>query len=188
MNLLDYTIIAAVPILITVGFFSGARRAAAAFVSIYFATVVAAASYQGLSDFFQRGDRDLRVATADLLAFMLLLIVMTGVFYVVVLQSVKQVVNRRGRVSILDNIGGAALATVLGSLALVMTLSVTVVLLGVLNHSSVTGDSDSLGAVGDQIRESKLVPVVVRLQPAVTVGLRPWFPNGLPAILERPHS
>jgi hypothetical protein len=69
-----------------------------------------------------------------------------------------------------------------------MTLSVAVILLGAFNQASIVGGVNNLGGLGDQIRESELVPIFIKLQPTINLALRPWFPNGLPPILDPPAA
>jgi hypothetical protein len=188
VNLLDIVIIITVALLLATGFFTGVRRIGALLIATYFATIVAAASYTGLADVLLRYVGNISEATAHLAGFLLLLIVMGAIFYFVVSLSIKRVENRRGRLSILDNIGGAALAVVVGVLTIAMTLSVVVILAGAFNQTSIVGGVNNLGVLGDQIRESELVPIFIKLQPAINLALRPWFPNGLPAILDPPAA
>jgi hypothetical protein len=172
--------------LIMAGFFGGVGRVAAGFLAVYFSTLVAAAFYQGVGDAIIGRVSDMREATGYLMAFMLLFMIMTGAFFWGIGQTIKAVELRRGRFAIMDNIGGASLALVVGALALAMTISVAVIILGAFNQSAVVDGSENLGALGRQIRGSELVPVFLKLQEPLQVAYEPWFPNGLPPILETP--
>ena len=67
-----------------------------------------------------------------------------------------------------------------------MTIYVTVIILGAFNQSAVVGGDENLGALGRQIRASELVPIFLELQDPLLVAYKPWFPDGLPPILQTP--
>lgn len=186
MNVLDFGIILVFAILIMVGFFGGVGRVTAGFFAVYFSSIVAAAFYDGLGDIFVDQVSNMREATGDLLAFMLLLVVMSGAFFWGIGVTIKAVELRRGRFAIMDNVGGATMAMVVGALAVAMTLSVSVIILGAFNQSAVVNGDENLGRLGRQIRGSELVPMFLKLQEPILVVYRPWFPDGLPPILETP--
>jgi uncharacterized membrane protein required for colicin V production len=188
MNILDIVIILAVGALVVTGYFGGFGRVTAGCFAVYFSTIVAAAFYEPVGRSIGDGIGELSTATASLVAFLLLFIVMTAGFFWVIWQTFRSLANERSRFPILDNMGGAALAIVVGMLTIAMTLSVTVILLGALNQSSTVGTTQNLGALGRQIRESELVPMFLKLQPTITSSLEPWFPNGLPEILRTPPT
>lgn len=183
MNILDILIIIAVGALVIAGFFGGVGRVTAGFFAIYFATIVAAAFYEPVGNALRNSIGDVSSATARLSAFLLLFLAMAAGFFWVIWQTFRSLGGQRSKFPILDNMGGAALAIVVGVLTIAMTISVTVILLGVLNQSSAVGASDSLGALGRQIRGSELVPMFLKMQPTITSALEPWFPSGLPEIL-----
>lgn len=188
MNIFDILIVLAVGALVITGFFGGIGRVTAGFFAVYFATIVASAFYESIGRGLHDGIRDTSVATARLFAFLLLFVVMTAGFYWVIWQTFRSFEGQRSKFPILDNMGGAALAIIVGMLTITMTLSVTVILLGVLNQSTALGASENLGAVGRQIRESALVPMFLKMQPTITSTLEPWFPSGLPEILRTPPT
>lgn len=186
MNFLDFGIILIFAVLVMVGFFGGVGRVAAGFLAVYFSTLVAAAFYRGVGDFIIGAVSDMRETTAYLMAFMLLLLVMTGGFFWGIGQTIRAVELRRGRFAIMDNVGGATLALVVGALAVAMTISVSVIILGAFNQSAVVNGGENLGALGRQIRSSELVPIFLKLQEPLVAAYEPWFPNGLPPILDTP--
>ncbi|MDQ3549141.1 MAG: CvpA family protein [Chloroflexota bacterium] len=186
MNILDIAIILIFAVLIMVGFFGGIGRVAAGFLAVYFSTIVAASFYRDVGDAFAESVNDMRVTTGHLLAFMFLFVLMTGAFFWGIGQTIKAVELRRGRFAIMDNVGGATLALVVGALAVAMTISVSVIILGAFNQSAVVNGDENLGALGRQIRGSELVPMFLKLQEPLVVAYKPWFPDGLPPILQAP--
>ncbi len=186
MNILDIAIILTFAVLIMVGFFGGIGRVAAGSIAVYFSTIVAAAFYRAIGDSIAESISEMRVSTAQLMAFMVLFVLMTGAFFWGIGLTIKAVELRRGRFAIMDNVGGATLALVVGVLAVAMTISVSVIILGAFNQSAVVNGDENLGALGRQIRSSELVPMFLKLQEPLVVAYKPWFPDGLPPILEAP--
>ncbi|HEX5165128.1 MAG TPA: CvpA family protein [Thermomicrobiales bacterium] len=186
MNVLDFGIVLVFAILIMVGFFGGVGRVTAGFFAVYFASIVSAAFYEGLGDIFIDRVSDMREATAYLLSFMLLFVSLSGAFFWAIGATIKAVELRRGRFAIMDNVGGATMALVVGAVAVAMTLSVSVIILGAFNQSAVVNGDENLGTLGKQIRGSELVPMFLKLQEPILVVYRPWFPEGLPPILKTP--
>lgn len=186
MNFLDILIIIVVAVLVITGFFGGMGRVAACFFAIYFATVISAAFYDSVGEVFYNGIGHLGESTAKLSAFLLLFALLTAGFYWVIWQTLHSFARKRSKFPILDNMGGAALAIVVGMLTIAMTLSVAVILLGALSQSSSDGETGAHGVLGHQIRDSELAPMFLKLQPTVTSAMEPWFPSGLPEILRTP--
>src|SRR4051812_19699200 len=81
MNFLDIVIIFVFAILIMLGFFGGVGRVIAGFLGVYFGTIVAAAVYESISEFITDHVKDMRSATADLIAFMVVLALVGVLFY-----------------------------------------------------------------------------------------------------------
>lgn len=189
MNFLDAGIMIVIAVLIMVGFFSGVGRILAAMVSLYFATLIAAAFYDDLARRVRDSVDGVRISTSELVSFLLLFATFSMAFFWIVSYSFKTVSARRGRFVILDNVGGAALAVMAGMLTIAMTLSVTVILIGALSQTTgPAGDRGPDGALERQIQGSELTPIVLKLQPPITVAFRPWFSDGLPVILQRPPT
>ena len=186
MNILDIVIVLAFGLLILAGFFGGVGRVTAGFFAIYLSSVVAAAFYERIGNVFVDQVNEMRVATAHLMAFMLLFVLLTAAFFWGIGQTIKAVELRRGRFAIMDNVGGATLALTAGTLAIAMTISVSVIILGAFNQSAVVNGDQNLGALGRQIRDSELVPIFLKIQEPLVVAYKPWFPAGLPPILEAP--
>lgn len=189
MNILDAVIIIVVAALVLIGFISGVGRIVAAQVAMYLATVVAATFYDNMGLRIRDGVEGMRIATSELAAFLLLFVVFAVGIYWVITFSFRTVSERRGRFVILDNVGGAALAVIVGLLTIAMTLSVTVILIGALSQTSGVGaDQGETAFLGRQIRDSKLAPIMLELQPPISATFKPWFGGELPVILQRPPS
>lgn len=189
MNILDAGIMVVIAALVMVGFFSGVGRVITALAALYFSTLVSAAFYDDVARRVRDSIEGVRVSSAELASFLFLFALFTVAFYWVISYSFKTVSARRGRFVILDNIGGAALAVAAGMLTVAMTLSVTVIIIGALSQTSaLPGGRDSSGFLEQQIQESELSPIVLKLQPPITVAFKPWFSDELPVILQRPPT
>lgn len=189
MNILDAIIIIVVAALVLIGFFSGVGRTVAALVSMYLGTVVAATFYDDVARRMRGGVEGMRISTSELASFLVLFVVFAVAFYWITTFSFNTVSAKRGRFVILDSVGGAALAMIVGILAIALTLSVTVILIGAVSHTSgVAIDGGEHGFLSRQIRGSELTPIVLELQPPISATFKPWFGGDLPAILQTPPS
>jgi len=186
MNVLDILLVASFGFLILIGFFGGIGRITAGIFAVYISSIIAATFYDEVGELFSDEVGEMKVETAHLMAFMTLFVILTLIFFWGIGQTIKAVELRRGRFAIMDNVGGATLALTAGVLAIAMTISVTVIILGAFNQSAVVSADENLGTLGKQIRGSELVPIFLKLQEPLVVAYKPWFPNGLPPILEVP--
>ena len=112
---------------------------------------------------------------------------MAGIFSAVIARSVHTIALS-GRFSILDNIGGASLGILIAAVTVALSMSVTTILLQVLSQTTSHAGTGILGIMRDQVQTSALVPIFLKLLPVLTSTLRPWFPSGLPSILEAPAN
>ena len=188
MNLLDLAIVALVAGLMVIGFFGGIGRIVASLLAVYLATIISAIYYDEVARSLVKRSERMRQDSAELLSFMLLFMFLAVIFFFVIGQSIKSVQVRRHRLAIFDNVGGAVLAVIGGALTLAVTLSIVVIILGAFNRSVQRTDD---GTVLEQssrleryIDDSELVPLFLHLQEPISVTFKPWFPEGLPPILE----
>jgi MFS family permease len=183
LNGLDFAILFAFIAIIGLGFFGGIARVAAAIVAIYLGSVISAAFYDRLTDAFRDRVASVGIQTGQLFIFCTVFLLTSGIFWLILANSVKGLKLKR-RIEILDNVGGAALGVGVSVLAVTLAAMMLSILLQVLNHTiGQGGDSSLVGTMRGQIVGSKLVPVFLDLTPYFTRVIEPWFPNGLPPIL-----
>lgn len=187
MNVLDFIIILMVGVMVGLGFFLGIGRVTSAIIALYFSAIVAATFYLPISDLLSGFVDEMNPATAELLAFVVLFLGMAAIFSAVISRSVRTFALS-GRFAILDNIGGATLGILIAGATIALSMTVTTILLQVLNETTSGAASGMLGTMRDQVQTSALAPIFLKLLPVVTSTIRPWFPSGLPSILESPAN
>jgi hypothetical protein len=88
------------------------------------------------------------------------------------------------RVMVMDNIGGVALGLLLSAITLTFAALFLTIVLQALNQTVTLTGSGVLGFARGQIKDSALLPHFLKMVPVVTTAISPWFPNGLPPILD----
>ena len=181
-NLLDIGILVLLLAITGVGFFNGVARVTSAIVAIYFGAVFAAASYRALAAAVRAYVGSMSRATGDLVFFLVLFFVFSAVFTVILARWMGDLKLPR-RVSILDNIGGAAPGVVVFGLTLALAAMMLSIMLQALNQVAFAGQGPLVRATRDTTRHSTLVPIFLNMAPFLTRMLAPRFPGGLPPIL-----
>jgi uncharacterized membrane protein required for colicin V production len=183
LNGLDFAIIGTAMVIIALGFFGGVTKVTAAILSIYFGSIVAAAFYRPVTDAARGHITSMNAATGHLFFFVLLFFAFAMAFTLLISRWLGQLKLPR-RIEIIDNVGGAALGVLVSALAVTLAAMLLVVMLQALNQTFGGDRSGSMvGFAHDEIEQSKLVPVFLRMSPAFVRIVSPWFPNGLPPIL-----
>lgn len=184
LNALDMFIIGTFLAVIAVGFFNGVTRVTAAIIAIYFGAIMAATFYRPVTDVAREQLPTMTVNTGHLFFFILLFTTFSAVFAWLIARWLGDLKLPR-RLEILDNVGGAALGVVVSGLAVTLAAMLLAIMLQALNQTFGSGANGSMvGFVSDQITGSALVPVFLRMAPFFSRIISPWFPSGLPPILD----
>ena len=184
LNGIDYFIVFTFMAIIGAGFFNGVSRVAAAILAIYFGSVFAAAFYRPLTSLALDVFSTMNRRTGELVFFMLLFLLFSTAFTIIFSRWIGDLRLPR-RITIVDNIGGAALGVVVSGLAVTLAAMLLAIMLQALNHTLVIGGQDPLlGFIRQEIRGSALVPRFLDMAPFFVRLLAPWFPGGLPPILD----
>ena len=183
MNGLDFAIIFAFMAIIGLGFFGGLARVSAGLVAIYIAAIVSAMLYQELAQAFSDHVANLNRNTSELFMFIVLFMVSVTIAWFLIAGFLKSIKISR-RTPIAGKVGGATLGVVVSAMAVVVAVLLISILLQVLNQTTGSGSAGTVGnSIGNQINSSALVPVFMDVQPVVTRAIAPFFPNGVPSIL-----
>jgi uncharacterized membrane protein required for colicin V production len=180
LNPLDIFIMGTFLSVIAVGFFNGVTKVTSAILAIYFGSIVAAAFYRPVTDATRDHIVALGESTGHLFFFVILFFVFSSAFTVLISNWLGGL-KVPHRLEIVDNVGGAALGVIVSGLAVTLAAMLLVILLQALNQTF--GSGSMVGFVNNQIDDSTLVPVFLRLSPHFVRLISPWFPNGLPPIL-----
>jgi uncharacterized membrane protein required for colicin V production len=182
-NGMDFLIIVTFLAIIGAGFFSGITRVTSAIFALYFGAVFAAAFYRPLSNVARDYLTTMEEQTGYLVFFLLLFFAFSVVFTLILSRWMGEVRLPR-RIQVFDNIGGAALGVVVSGLAMTLAAMLLAITLQALNQTIVFSGRDAvLTSVREQIDESTLVPIFLRMAPFFGRLIAPWFPGGLPPIL-----
>lgn len=183
-NGLDYFIIVTFMAIIGLGFFNGVTRVSAAILAIYFSSIFAAAFYRPLTAVAREYLVSMSLQTGRLAFFVLLFFFFAVAFTVIISRWLGDLRLPR-RVAVIDNIGGAALGVVVSGLAMTLAAMVLSIMLQALNQTiGYSGNDRVLGWMRDEIDDSRLVPLFLRMAPFFLNMISPWFPGGLPPILD----
>ena len=182
-NGLDYFIVCTFMAIIGVGFFNGVTRVTAAIFAIYFGSIFAAAFYRPLTSVALDVFTTMNRRTGELTFFLLLFGLFSAAFTIIFSRWIGDLRLPR-RITVLDNIGGAALGVVVSGLAVTLASMLLAIMLQALNHTVViAGQHPTLGFLQSEIRGSALVPRFLDVAPFFVRLVAPWFPGGLPPIL-----
>jgi hypothetical protein len=182
-NAMDFLIIATFLGIIGAGFFGGVTRVTSAILALYFGAVFAAAFYRPLSDAARKHIATMAEQTGDLVFFLLLFFMFSIVFTIIVSRWMGEIRLPR-RIQVFDNIGGAALGVIVSGLAMTLAAMLLAITLQALNQTiDISGRDAMLTSIREQINESTLVPIFLRMSPFFGSLISPWFPGGLPPIL-----
>ncbi|HKG24657.1 MAG TPA: CvpA family protein [Thermomicrobiales bacterium] len=182
-NAMDFLILATLLAIIGAGFFGGVTRVTSAILALYFGAVFAAAFYRPLSDVARKHIATMAEQTGDLVFFLLLFFMFSIVFTIIVSRWIGEIRLPRG-IQVFDNIGGAALGVIVSGLAMTLAAMLLAITLQALNQTiDISGRDAMLTSVREQINESTLVPIFLRMAPFFGSLISPWFPGDLPPIL-----
>jgi uncharacterized membrane protein required for colicin V production len=185
-NWVDYVILITFMAIVGFGFFGGIAKVSAAIVAIYISSVLAAMFYQPLTDAMQRIFSTMSQRLGELVMFVLLLLVFSAVFTWIVAKWIGRVKIPR-QLLLMDNIGGVVLGLVLSAMTVTFAALFLTIVLQALNQTvSLTGQGSVLGFFRGQIKDSALLPHFLDMAPYITGAIEPWFPDGLPPILDGP--
>ncbi len=183
-NVFDIIILITFMALVGVGFFNGVTRLTAAIVAVYFSAILAAVFYRALTTAAVDIIPGMDQVTGELAIFLLLFLGFSVTFTVAMARWLSGMKIPR-RLRILDNIGGALLGIVVAAITLTVTSMVLEFSVQVMDRVVSSGTSNAADLIDSGIRGSALVPVFLRLAPFFVQAIAPWFPGGVPPILER---
>lgn len=183
MNPMDILIIMAFLVLIGAGYFAGVARVFSAIIGVYFGTVVSATFYQSFGELLAGLVEAMDEGTAEFIAFSLLFLGLTIAISGIVFKTTYPVSMTR-RFAMLDSMGGATLSIVVAFVAIALAVAITAIMVQAVSQTAFDSSTASvMSAIEDQLSDSSLAPIFLRLMPYIATAFRPWFPGGLPPIL-----
>jgi uncharacterized membrane protein required for colicin V production len=163
-------------------FFSGMSRTIASIVAVYLAAIVAGSFYDDLTDLVRRWT-DMGETTGQLCFFVLLFLLFTLAFTFVISRWLEGVRVPRW-LGVLDRLRGTALGLLVAGAAVTVAAMLLSILVQALQQVALTGQAPLGDIVEDQVEGSALVPLFLRLSPYFLRLVEPWFPGGLPRLMD----
>ena len=180
-NALDVLLLVGLMAILGAAFFSGISRTVSSILAVYLAAISAGAFYDELTD-VARNYVSMGETTGQLSFFVLIFLVFSLAFTWVISRWIAGIRLPRS-LSVLENIGGAAIGLLVAGAAVTVAAMLLSILVQALQQVATYGQGPLVGIVDDQIQESALVPFFLRLSPHFIRLIEPWFPGGLPQLL-----
>lgn len=182
-NLFDLLIIAQFFVIVLLSFIGGLGKVFATLAGLYGGILIAAWFYQTLArTLLTMLFPNMASFTGDLVGF-LLLVLLGSIAIAFALARSYFVKKFAQRIGVLNNLTGAVLGLAVAVFATVLATMITSLGLQVLNATAELGSSTTLIQLQNELSGSTLVPLFLKLTPALIAPLTPFFPRGLPPIL-----
>ncbi len=182
-NLIDLLIMALFGGTVLLSFLGGIGKVFSTLAGLYGGTLLAAWFYQPFTDLvLAKFFTTMTEFTGNLTAFLLLLFLGSLAIAIGLGRNhfMQQIARRSG---VFNNLTGGALGIVVAIFATILSTMVTSLLLQVLNATATLGSSPTMAALQVELTNSTLVPLFLKLAPAIILPLRLFLPQGLPPLL-----
>jgi uncharacterized membrane protein required for colicin V production len=182
-NLFDLLIIALFGGTVLLSFMGGLGKVFSTLAGLYGGALVAALFYQPFTEVvLTKLFPQMQEFTGNLVAFLFMMLwsslaIAIGLGRSFVFKKIGD------RIGIFNNITGGTLGIAVAIFATILATMVTSLLLQVLNATAELGSSSTMTQIQTELGNSTLVPLFLKLVPAVIAPLHPFFPKGLPPIL-----
>ncbi|CAA9590235.1 MAG: hypothetical protein AVDCRST_MAG18-4919 [uncultured Thermomicrobiales bacterium] len=182
-NLFDLLIMALFGGTVLLSFLGGLGKVFSTLVGIYGGMLLAAWFYQPftsvvLARFFPQ----MTEFTGHLTAFLLLLF-LASLAIAIGLGRNYALTQLARRTGILNNLTGGALGVVVAIFATILATMVTSLLLQLVNATAALGSSPTVAVLQVELTNSTLVPLFLKVAPAIILPLMPFLHQGLPPLL-----
>lgn len=183
VNALDLLIMLFFGGIVALAFIGGLGKVISTLLGLYGGIIFAAFFYHPLAVAVSTRLVTMPPFTGDLLMFLLLLVVGAVAFSTALARSF--VAGRFPRwFGAFDNIGGGIVGIVVALLATVLASLMLSLVAQAIDRAATLGPSPFLLTIQSQMHGAALVPVFLKLAPVFIRPLQPFFPNGLPPILQ----
>lgn len=182
-NLIDLLIMVLFGGVVLLSFLGGVGKVFSTLAGLYGGMLLAAWFYRPFSDLvLAKFFTNMTEFTGHLTAFLLLLFLGSLAIAIGLGRNhfVQQIARRTG---VLNNLTGGALGIVVAIFATILSTMVTSLLLQVLNATAALGSSPTMAGVQVELTNSTLVPLFLKLAPAILLPVRLFLPQGWPPLL-----
>ena len=183
MNALDIFVMLFFGGIVLVAFMGGLGKVFSALVGMYFGIIVAAFFYHPVAVLLQRVLPTMSLTVGELAVFTVLSLAFSIGFGAMLARTF--VLERFPRLfGAFNNVGGGVAGIVVALLATVLATMIITLLLQALYTTTNAGAHGFMQFVQSQMQGSTLVPIFLKLVPTFITPLKPWFPRGLPPLLD----
>ena len=183
MNAIDIFVMLFFGGIVLVAFMGGLGKVFSAIVGMYFGIIVAAFFYHPVAVLLQKVLPNMSLTIGELAVFVFLSLAFSIGFGVMLARTF--VLERFPRLfGAFNNIGGGVAGILVALLATVLASMIVTLFLQALYTTTNAGAHGFMQFVQSQMQGSTLVPIFLKLVPTFITPLKPWFPRGLPPLLD----
>jgi len=182
MNILDLVMLLGLVVGVAIGFVRGLVQQAMGLISIYVSMVVGVWAHRFFGNGFKALFPSLTRASADILGFMTILIIMLNVLGFVARDIQKNARWVEKTPALLDQTGGV----VLGFITTAFWLGLAGTALVVISQSPWIGAEETYQTFSTLVNDSFMIYVFRYAFRLVLYTVSPWIPGGLPGIFTVP--
>ena len=183
MNALDIFVMLFFGGIVLVAFMAGLGKVFSAIVGMYFGIIVAAFFYCPAAALLQKVLPTMSLTIGELTVFVVLTIAFSLGFGAMLARTF--VLERFPRLfSAFNTIGGRVAGLIVALLRTVLASMVVTLFVQAIYATTNAGAHGFMQIVQSQMQGSTLVPIFLKLVPTIIAPLKPWFPRGLPPLLD----
>ena len=183
MNALDIFVMLFFGGIVLVAFMAGLGKVFSAIVGMYFGIIIAAFFYRPVAALLQKVLPTMSLTIGELTVFVVLTIAFSLGFGAMLARTF--VLERFPRLfGAFNNISGGVAGIIVALLATVLASMVVTLFVQALYATTNAGAHGFMQFVQSQMQGSALVPIFLKLVPTIITPLKPWFPRGLPPLLD----
>ena len=183
MNALDIFVMLFFGGIVLVAFMAGLGKVFSAIVGMYFGIIIAAFFYRPVAALLQKVLPTMSLTIGELTVFVVLTIAFSLGFGAMLARTF--VLERFPRLfGAFNNISGGVAGIIVALLATVLASMVVTLFVQALYATTNAGAHGFMQFVQSQMQGSTLVPIFLKLVPTIITPLKPWFPRGLPPLLD----
>ncbi len=184
INFIDILLMLIFIAIAAAGYLGGTLRLLLVLISLYLSVVVAGFFYIPFAGWLYRTFETMDAFGAQMVAFLLLIIVTTAAVALSLIKTFGQARLPRFLAG-LDQVGGGMLGVVTACFAAILISIVLRAFFGFIGQTAAAGAPVWPGflALAQQTQASGVARLFLQLSTPLFILVQPWFPDGLPAIL-----
>jgi len=183
VNALDILVMLLFFCIVLAAFLGGLGKVFSALVGMYFSVIIAAFFYRPVALLLQKVLPTMSLTIGELVVFVILSIGFSLGLGAMLARTF--VLERFPRLfGAFNNISGGIIGVAVAVLATVLATMITTLMVQALYATTNAGAHGFMSIVQSEMQGSMLVPVFLKLAPTLMAPIKPWFPAGIPPILD----